>query len=88
MVDVDPLDVALGLLTASLAVAFLRFLKGPSLVDRLLAVETTTLIILGVIAVVSVKYSFEFFVAVLIIAILSVISSVAVAKYLVGGRPF
>ena len=87
MVDVA-LDVALGLLTASLAVAFLRFLKGPSLVDRVLAVETTTLIILGVIAVVSVNYSFEFFVAVLVIAILSVISSVAVAKYLVGGRPF
>ena len=87
MVDVT-LDVALGLLAASLAVAFLRFLKGPSLVDRLLALETTTLIILGIIAAVSVKYSFEFFVAVLVIAILSVISSVAVAKYLVGGRPF
>ncbi len=87
MVDIA-LEVALGLLTVSLAVAFLRFLKGPSLVDRLLAVETTTLIILGVIAVVSVQYSSEFFVAVLVIAILSVISSVAVAKYLVHGRPF
>ena len=87
MVDIA-LDIALGLLTVSLAVAYLRFLKGPSLVDRLLAVETATLVILGVIAVISIQYSSEFFVAVLVIAILSVISSVAVAKYLVNGRPF
>ncbi len=56
--------------------------------DRLLAVETATLVILGVIAVISIQYSSEFFVDVLVIAILSVISSVAVAKYLVNGRPF
>ena len=87
MVEVA-LDVALGLLATSLAVAFVRLLRGPSLVDRLLAVETASLMILGVIAVVSIRSSMEFFVAVLVIAVLSVISSVAVAKYLVRGRIF
>lgn len=87
MVDIS-LNVALGLLVVGLAVAFLRLLKGPSLVDRLLAVETTVLIVLGIVAAISIRHSQELFVAVLIIAVLGVISSVAVSKYLINGRPF
>ena len=87
MVDIS-LNVAIGFLVAGLAVTFLRFVKGPSQVDRLLAVETTVLLVLGLVAVFTVKYSQELFVAVLIIAVLGVISSVAVSKYLTNGRPF
>jgi len=82
------LDIAMGLLAASLAVAFFRLVRGPSLVDRLLAAETATLVVLGVIAALSLQSSSELFVAVLVIAMLGVISSVAVAKYLVRGDPF
>ena len=82
------LDIAMGLLAASLAVAFFRLARGPSLVDRLLALETATLVVLGVIAALSLQSSSELFVAVLVIAMLGVISSVAVAKYLVRGDPF
>ena len=82
------LDIAMGLLAAALAVAFFRLVRGPSLVDRLLAAETATLVVLGVIAALSLQSSSELFVAVLVIAMLGVISSVAVAKYLVRGDPF
>ena len=82
------LNVAMGLLLASLLVASFRLVKGPSILDRLLAVETTTLVILGVIAGISFHSSSELFIAVLIISIMGVITSVAVAKYLVKGDPF
>ena len=82
------LNVALGLLAASLAIALFRLVRGPSLPDRVLAVDAVTLMVMGVIAIIAIKSSREYFIAVLIIAILSVISSVAVAKYLVKGRPF
>ena len=82
------LNVAMGLLLASLLVASFRLVKGPSILDRLLAVETTTLVILGVIAGISFRSSSELFIAVLIISIMGVITSVAVAKYLVKGDPF
>ena len=87
MVDIS-LNVAMGLLAAGIGVTFLRFIKGPSQMDRLLAVETTVLLVLGLVAVFTVKYSQELFVAVLIIAVLGVTSSVAVSKYLTNGRPF
>jgi len=82
------LDIALGLLALGFLVAFIRLVRGPSLVDRLLAVETSMLLVLGIVVVVSVKNSQEFFVAGLLIAVVGIVSSVAVAKYLVNGRPF
>ena len=82
------LNVAMGLLLASLVVASFRLVKGPSILDRLLAVETTTLVMMGVIAGISFRSSSELFIAVLIISIMGVITSVAVAKYLVKGDPF
>lgn len=82
------LNVAMGLLLASLLVASFRLVKGPSILDRLLAVETTTLVMMGVIAGISFRSSSELFIAVLIISIMGVITSVAVAKYLVKGDPF
>ncbi len=87
MVDVA-LDLALGLLAAALAIAFFRLLRGPSSVDRLLAIETSSVIVLGIIAIASIRYSRELFVAVLVIAVLGLVSSIAVSKYLVKGRPF
>ncbi|MQF69075.1 K+/H+ antiporter subunit F [SAR202 cluster bacterium AD-804-J14_MRT_500m] len=87
MVEIT-LNIAMGFLLASFVVAFFRLVKGPSIVDRLLAVETTTLVVLGVIAGISLRSSSELFIVVLILAIMGVISSVAVAKYLVKGDPF
>ena len=46
------------------------------------------LLALGLIAVFTVKYAPELFPAVVVLALIGVVSSVAVAKYLINGRPF
>ncbi len=82
------LNVALILLALGLPVTLYRLVRGPTAADRLLAVETTTLLAVGFIAVFTVKYAPELFPAVLVLALIGVISSVAVSKYLINGRPF
>jgi len=82
------LDAALGFLGASLAVCLIRLLKGPSLADRLLASETATMVVVALAATLSVRSSLEFFVTVPVVTALGLISGIAVAKYMVKGRPF
>ncbi len=82
------LNVALILLALGLPVTLYRLVEGPTPADRLLAVETTMLLALGLIAVFTVKYAPELFPAVVVLALIGVVSSVAVAKYLINGRPF
>ena len=82
------LNVALILLALGLPVTLYRLVQGPTDADRLLAVETTILLALGLIAVFTVKYAPELFPAVLVLALIGVVSSVAVSRYLINGRPF
>ena len=82
------LNVALILLALGLPVTLYRLVQGPTAADRLLAVETTTLLAVGFIAVFTVKYAPELFPAALVLALIGVISSVGVSKYLINGRPF
>ena len=58
------LNVALILLALGLPVTLYRLVEGPTPADRLLAVETTMLLALGLIAVFTVKYAPELFPAV------------------------
>ena len=87
MVEIT-LNVALILLALGLPVTLYRLVQGPTAADRLLAVETAVLLSLGLIAVFTVKYAPELFPAVLVLALIGVVSSVAVSKYLIDGRPF
>ena len=82
------LNVAMILLALGLPVTLYRLVEGPTAADRLLAVETTVLLALGLIAVFTVKYAPELFPAVVVLALIGVVSSVAVSKYLINGRPF
>ena len=82
------LNVAMVLLALGLPVTLYRLVDGPTAADRLLAVEITMLLALGLIAVFTVKYAPELFPAVVVLALIGVVSSVAVAKYLINGRPF
>ena len=82
------LNVAMVLLALGLPVTLYRLVDGPTAADRLLAVEITMLLALGLIAVFTVKYAQELFPAVVVLALIGVVSSVAVAKYLINGRPF
>ena len=82
------LNVAMVLLALGLPVTLYRLVEGPTAADRLLAVETTMLLVLGLIAVFTVKYAPELFPAVVVLALIGLVSSIAVAKYLINGRPF
>lgn len=82
------LNVALILLALGLPVTLYRLVQGPTAADRLLAVETAILLALGFIAVFTVKYAPVLFPAVLVLALIAVVSSVAVSKYLINGKPF
>ena len=82
------LNVTMVLLALGLPVTLYRLVEGPTAADRLLAVETTMLLALGLIAVFTVKYAPELFPAVVVLALIGVVSSIAVAKYLINGRPF
>ena len=82
------LNAAMVLLALGLPVTLYRLVRGPTAADRLLAVETTTLLSAGLIAVFAVRYAPELFPVVVVVALIGVISSVAVSKYLVNGRPF
>ncbi len=82
------LNVAMVLLALGLPVTLYRLVDGPTAGDRLLAVEITMLLALGLIAVFTVKWAPELFPAVVVLALIGVVSSVAVAKYLINGRPF
>ena len=82
------LNVALILLALGLPITLYRLVQGPTAADRLLAVETAMLLALGLIAVFTVKFAPELFPVVLVLALIGVVSSVAVSKYLINGRPF
>ncbi len=82
------LNVTLILLALGLPVSLYRLVQGPTAADRLLAVETAILLALGLIAVFTVKYAPELFPAVLVLALIAVVSSVAVSKYLINRKPF
>ena len=82
------LNVAIALLALGLPVTLYRLVQGPTAADRLLAVETTVLLALGLIAVFTVRFAPELFPVVLVVALFGVVSSVTVSKYLIDGRPF
>ena len=81
------LNMALLFLSLGLPVTLYRLVRGPTVVDRLLAVETTVLLALGLIAVFTVKYEHDLFPMVLVLALIGVVSAVAVSNYLIKGRP-
>ena len=87
MVEIT-LNVAMALLALGLPVTLYRMVLGPSAADRLLAVETTVLLAVGLIAVFTVRYAPELFPVVVVVALFGVVSSVAVSKYMISGRPF
>ncbi len=77
------LHVALPLLALSVVLAFLRLLKGPSLADRVIALDLIGTIAIGMIACTAVAYGVPGFVDVaIIIGLLSFLGTVAFAHYL------
>lgn len=78
--------ITLGLLSISVLFCIIRLLRGPSMADRVVALDTIGLNLIGFIGVIMiVQQTILYAEALLIIAILAFISTVSFAKFLEGG---
>lgn len=77
------LVVCLTILTVSMLLSLIRLIIGPSLPDRIIALETMTFMIMGIVAVYSILTGQKAFLDVaLIISLISFLATVAFAFYL------
>jgi multicomponent Na+:H+ antiporter subunit F len=75
---------ALALLTAGLVFTFIRLLRGPTLPDRVLALDLFTVLALGYIAVFAIRTGFALYLDLAIaLGLVGFLSTVALARYLV-----
>jgi multicomponent K+:H+ antiporter subunit F len=80
------LPLAGGLLLAALLLAFWRLLRGPTLPDRILALDTLYVDALALLIVLGIRFDTAlYFEAALVIALLGFVGTVALSKYLLRG---
>ena len=73
------------LLAIAAIICIVRFLKGPTLPDRIIAIDTMSSLLIGIMVVVSLYFSNPLFLDIAIVyAILAFIGNLAVSKYLMG----
>jgi multicomponent Na+:H+ antiporter subunit F len=78
--------IILVVITISILLCLVRVYKGPTTPDRVIALDTIAVNVLAFIAVLSIHLQTEmFFDAVLIIAIIAFVGTVAISKYLMKG---
>lgn len=74
------------LLTISIVIALYRVIRGPTLHDRILALDSIGYIVIGIVAVLSILLgSSAFLETILLIGILAFLSTIALSKYLERG---
>jgi len=72
---------------ASLALCLYRLLLGPTIVDRVLALDTMSTNVLALIVVLSIHWRTTVYLeSVIVLALLAFVATVTIAKYLVRGR--
>ncbi|MEC4678971.1 MAG: monovalent cation/H+ antiporter complex subunit F [Nitrospirota bacterium] len=83
-------NIAFAILAISFALCLYRLLAGPTLPDRVVAIDTITTIIIAMIAVYCMKEdSAIFYDAILVLSILGFVGTVSMAKFLArGGKIF
>lgn len=80
------LDLSLFIVALSTVLLGWRLLKGPHLVDRAVALDAIAVNVIAFIVLMSMRMDSPFFFdTAILIAILSFIGTVAIAKYLYGG---
>lgn len=85
MLDIA-IHVSLGMLFLAMVLALIRLLRGPSVPDRVLALDTVFVNTVGVVLVLGIWLETNiYFEAVLIIAMMGFIGTVALAKYVLRG---
>jgi multicomponent Na+:H+ antiporter subunit F len=76
-------SVALVLLTLGLGLAVLRLIRGPTLADRILALDLITTLAIGYIATFAIRTGFSLYLDIAIaIGLVGFLSTVAFARYL------
>jgi len=83
-------NVAFVILVISLLLCFYRLIKGPTLPDRVVAVDTITTVIIAMVAVYCIKEGTSiFYDAILVLSILGFVGTVSMARFLArGGKIF
>ena len=80
------IPIALTLVAASVAMSFWRLLKGPTVLDRILALDTLYVNAIALLVLLGIHISSAlFFEAALLIALMGFIGTVALCKYLMRG---
>jgi multicomponent K+:H+ antiporter subunit F len=80
------LDVTLATLTVSMGLCFLRLAAGPSLPDRILALDTLGVNAIAFLVVFGIRArTWAYFDAALLVAMMGFVGTVAMAKYLLRG---
>jgi multicomponent Na+:H+ antiporter subunit F len=75
--------VGLVLLTLAMLLCIVRLVRGPTLADRILALDTITVLAVGYIAVFAIRTGFVLYIDVAIaIALVGFLATVALARYL------
>lgn len=80
------LDAAFAAFALATALAAFRLVRGPSLPDRVLAVDTLYLNAVAIAILLGIRYdSFAYFEAALVIALIGFVSTVALARFAARG---
>lgn len=81
-------SVAFALLGLAVAGVLVRFIRGPSLADRILALDLITVLAAGAIGVFAVRTGLLLYVDIAIaISLVGVLSTAALARYLISREP-
>lgn len=78
--------IAFGLVSVALLLSFLRLIRGPSLPDRILALDTLYINSIALLILFGIFFqSVLYFEAVLLIAVIGFIGTIGISKYLLRG---
>lgn len=79
---IEPLTIVYALLVAALFAAFIRLVVGPSLPDRVIALDLITVIVVGFIAAYSIDVGRSALLdAALVVALVTFLGTIAFAQY-------
>jgi len=82
-------DIGLMLLTVAIVLTVVRIIRGPTLADRILALDLITTLGIGFVAVVAIKTGFALYIDIAIaIGLVGFLATIALARYLLHrGEP-
>jgi multicomponent Na+:H+ antiporter subunit F len=83
----QPLNIVYAMLTVALFFAFIRLARGPSLPDRVVALDLITVITVGFIAAYAIDVGQRVFLdAAIVVALIAFLGTVAFARYVERGE--